>query len=343
MEGTLLKRQTTFRFVIGYALLALFFLVLPFHTNYDILVEDIIVWSLFATGFNLAFGFTGMISLGHGIFFGVSAFTVGILSVFWNRSIVTIPVGLVMGTLTAYLLGYVSLRRAGADVPRAFRVAYLVWMSIIASNLAMYVFLVPLAKYSGAEVGLMGFPDRPMHVIGNLDINLKSNYQIYLIVGTVALVMIAWLHRIASSPAGMVMRAIRENEARVSFLGYDTFRFKLLVYTISGFVASVAGCLYLLRSGFISTDVYAFTFTSELAVICLLGGRNFFFGPMVGTAIYLILKDVISSYTASWALFLAVVLIASVLYFPEGVGPMLFSLLRAMLKLARRTGASTAP
>ena len=134
----------------------------------------------------------------------------------------------------------------------------------------------------------------------------------------------------------MIMRAIRENEVRVGFLGYNTFRFKLLVYTISGFVASIAGSLYLLRSGFISVDVFDFSFTSELVVICLLGGRNSFFGPMVGTAIFLILKDVISSYTSSWALFLSVVLILSVLYLPGGVGPMFFSLPKVLTKALRR-------
>jgi branched-chain amino acid transport system permease protein len=83
-------------------------------------------------------------------------------------------------------------------------------------------------------------------------------------------------------------------------------------------------------------DVFDFSFTSELVVICLLGGRNAFFGPMIGTAIFLILKDVISSYTASWALFLAIVLILSVLYLPGGVGPMFFSLPKLMISLLRK-------
>ena len=325
MEEGLFKKQPRFQFWMGYAVLAFIFLVLPFLTTYDVLVEDIIVWSLFTIGFNLAFGFTGMVSLGHGVFFGVSAFTSGILSLFWSRSVVTLPIGIALGTLTGTVVGYVSLKRARVDVHKALRIAYLVLISIAASYVTMYIFLNPLAKYSGAEMGLLGFPDHPLHVVGNLRVNLKSHHQIYPIVGVVALLTIAWLRRIASSPAGMIMRAIRENEVRVGFLGYNTFRFKLLVYTISGFVASIAGSLYLLRSGFISADVFDFSFTSELVVICLLGGRNAFFGPMVGTAIFLILKDVISSYTSSWALFLAVVLILSVLYLPGGIGPMLFS------------------
>ena len=336
MEETLFKKQPRVQFFVGYAVLAFMFLGLPFLTTYDVLVEDIIIWSLFTIGFNLAFGFTGMVSLGHGVFFGVSAFTVGILSLFWNRSIITIPIGIAMGTLTGFVIGYISLKRARVDVHKALRIAYLVLISIAASYVTMYIFLSPLAKYSGAEMGLLGFPDQPMQVMGDWKINLKSHDQIYVIVGIGALIMIAWLHRITSSPAGMIMRAIRENEVRVGFLGYNTFRFKLLIYTISGFVASVAGSLYLLRSGFISVDVYDFSFTSELVVICLLGGRNSFFGPMVGTAIFLILKDVISAYTASWALFLAVVLILSVLYLPGGVGPMLFSLPRVMVKVLRK-------
>jgi branched-chain amino acid transport system permease protein len=336
MEENLFRKRPRIQFLIGYAILAFIFLGLPFLTSYDSLVEDIIVWSLFAIGYNLAFGFTGMVSLGHGVFFGVSAFTTGILSLFWHRSVITIPIGIAAGTATAFIVGFVSLKRARVDVHKALRIAYLVLISIAASYVTMYIFLNPLAKYSGAEMGLLGFPDQPLHVIGNLKMNLKSHPQIFLIVGGVALLMIAWLHRIASSPAGMIMRAVRENEVRVGFLGYNTFRFKLLIYTISGFAASVAGCLYLLRSGFISVDVYDFSFTSELVVICLLGGRNAFFGPMVGTAIFLILKDVISSYTASWALFLALVLILSVLYLPGGVGPMLFSAPKVLMRQWRK-------
>ena len=332
MEETLFRKQSRYQWVIGYAVLAFVFLVLPFLTTYDVLVEDIIIWSLFTMGFNLAFGFTGMVSLGHGVFFGVSAFTIGILTLFWNRSIVTLPIGIAMGTLTGFVVGYVSLKRARVDVHKALRIAYLVLISIAASYVTMYIFLTPLAKYSGAEMGLLGFPNHPMRVFGGLEIDLKSRVQIYRIIGVVSLIVIGWLHRVASSPAGLIMRAVRENEIRVGFLGYNTFRFKLLVYTLTAFVASVAGALYLLRSGFISVDVFDFKFTSELVVICLLGGRNAFFGPMVGTAIFLILKDVISSYTASWGLFLALVLIFSVLYLPGGVGPMIFSLPRRLVQ-----------
>lgn len=333
MEEPLFRKPSKIRFIVGYLILVFIFLFLPFLTTYDVLIEDIIVWSLFTIGFNLAFGFTGMVSLGHGVFFGVSAFTIGILSLHWNRSIITIPIGILLGTLSGFLVGYISLKRAKVDVHKALRIAYLVLISIAASYVTMYIFLNPLAKYSGAEMGLLGFPDQPLRVVGDIKLNLKSHYQIYPVVGIVALVMIAWLHKIALSPAGIIMRAIRENEVRVGFLGYNTFRFKLLVYTISGFAASVAGALYILRSGFISVDVFDFSFTSELVVICLLGGRNAFFGPMIGTAIFLILKDVISSYTASWALFLAIVLILSVLYLPGGVGPMFFSLPRFLLKV----------
>jgi len=91
MEETLFAKQPKLQMWIGYTILVFVFLVLPFLTTYDVLVEDIVVWSLFTIGFNLAFGFTGMVSLGHGIFFGVSAFTTGILCLFWTRSIITIP------------------------------------------------------------------------------------------------------------------------------------------------------------------------------------------------------------------------------------------------------------
>ncbi len=335
-EGPLFKRQSRVPMVIGYVVLAFLFLVLPYLTAYDTLVEDIIVWSLFAMGFNLAFGFTGMVSLGHGVFFGVSAFTAGILAMFWTPHIITLPIGVLVGTLTAYVVGYVSLKRARVDVHKALRIAYLVLISIAASYIAMYIFLSPLAAYSGGDMGLLGFVNQPLHVAGSWQLDLKAHRQIYMIVGVVALLAIGALHRIANSPAGLIMRSIRENEIRVGFLGYNTFRFKLLVYTLSGFVASLAGALYLLRSGFISVDVFDFNFTSELVVICLLGGRNTFFGPLVGTVIFMILKDVISAYTASWALVLALVLIISVLYLPAGLGPTFASLPSRLFRAGKK-------
>jgi ABC-type branched-subunit amino acid transport system permease subunit len=336
MEEPVFRKQPKLQFWVGYAILAFFFLVFPFFTPFKGLVEDIIIWTLFAVSFNLAFGFTGMVSLAHGVFFGVSAYTVGMLSIFWTRSVVTIPIGIATGTLTGVIVGYVSLRRARIDVHRALRLAYLVLISIAASRVALYIFLSPLGKYSGAEMGLLGFPNHPLRFVGDLTLDPTSRLQTFLIVGIVALFMICWLHRIASSPAGMIMKAIRENEMRVGFLGYNTFRFKLLIYVLSAFVASVAGCLYLLRSGFISTDPFDFTFTSELVVICVLGGRNAFFGPLIGTLIFLTLKDLISSYTASWSLILAIVLIFAVLYLPNGLASAASSLPDVFLKWMKK-------
>lgn len=340
MEERVFIDQPKYKFFIGYTILAFIFLVLPFLTSYDSLVLDIIIWSLFAVGYNLAFGFTGMVSLGHGIFFGLTAYTVGILALFWTRSIVTIPIGIAAGTLAGFILGYLSLKRARLDVHRALKVSYLVLISIAASYVTMYIFLSPLSYYSGAENGLLGFPDKPMTIAGNLKLDMTSRLQIYPIIGIVALIMIGWLHKIALSPAGLVMRAIRENEVRVGFLGYNTFHFKLLIYTISGFASSVAGCLYLFRSGHISADVFEFNFTSELVVICLLGGRNTFIGPLIGTAIYLIMKDVVSSYTNSWSLFIAMFIVFSVLYLPNGLAPAFFSLPNIFLKFMKKKAKS---
>jgi len=335
-EEPVFRKQPRRQFLIGYAILAFVFLVLPFLTPYKGLMVDIVIWTLFATGFNLAFGFTGMVSLAHGVFFGVSAYTAGMLSIFWTRSVVTIPIGIMMGTLTGFIVGYVSLKRARIDVHKALQIAYLVLISIAASRVALYLFLSPLGKYSGAEMGLLGFPNEPLRIAGDLKLDTTQPLQTYLIIGMVALIMIAWLHRMASSPAGIIMKAVRENEMRVSFLGYNTFRFKLLIYVISAFVASVAGCLYLFRSGFISADPFDFTFTSELVVICVLGGRNVFFGPFIGTVIFLTLKDLISSYTVSWGLVLAVVLIVSVLYLPKGLAAPFFSLADPWMKRMRK-------
>jgi ABC-type branched-subunit amino acid transport system permease subunit len=144
MEESVFRKQPKLQFWVGYAILAFIFLALPFLTTYDVLVEDIIIWSLFTIGFNLAFGFTGMVSLGHGVFFGVSAFTAGILHLFWTRSIITIPIGIATGTLTGFVVGYISLKRARVDVHKALR-AYLVLISIA----FLSVHLFDLAKYRG--------------------------------------------------------------------------------------------------------------------------------------------------------------------------------------------------
>ena len=122
MEEIAFKKSSKYNFAIGYAFLALIFLALPFMTSHDVLLEDIIVWSLYALGFNLSFGFMKMVSLGHGLFFGLTAYTIGILSVFWARTIVTVPIGIAVGTLAAFIEGYIALKKARLDIHETLRI-----------------------------------------------------------------------------------------------------------------------------------------------------------------------------------------------------------------------------
>ncbi|MDR1968915.1 MAG: branched-chain amino acid ABC transporter permease [Burkholderiaceae bacterium] len=267
---------------IAYPLLLLALLAAPLLGAYPVFVMKLLCFALFACAFNLLLGYTGLLSFGHAAFLGGSAYTAGYAMKAWG---LTPELGLLLGTLTGALLGWVfgalAIRRQG------------IYFAMITLALAqmMYFFCLQ-AKFTGGEDGLQAVPRGKL--FGLLD--LSNDLTLYYIVLLIAAAAFALIMRTIHSPFGQVLKAIRENEPRAISLGYDTQRFKLLAFVISAALSGLAGSLKTLVLGFATlTDVH-WTASGQVILMTLLGGLGTLSGPLVGATVVELLENKIGEF-----------------------------------------------
>ncbi|WP_066268439.1 branched-chain amino acid ABC transporter permease [Hydrogenophaga palleronii] len=262
---------------ILYGLLLLGLLAVPFIGLYPVLVMKLLCFALFASAFNLLLGYTGLLSFGHAAFLGGSAYIAGHALKVWG---VPPEIGLVLGTLfgavLGWLVGSLAIRRQG------------IYFTMITLALAQMLFFFCLQmKFTGGEDGLQGVPRG--HLLGVLDLgNDLTMYYFTLLVTAAAFLLIM---RIVHSPFGQILKAIKENEPRAISLGYDTQRFKLLVFVLSAALSGLAGSLKTLAMGFATlTDVH-WTMSGSVVLMTLVGGLGTLSGPLVGAAVVIALEN----------------------------------------------------
>ena len=256
---------------ILYGLLLLGLVVAPFVGLYPVLVMKLLCFALFASAFNLLLGYTGLLSFGHAAFLGGSAYITGHALKVWG---VPPELGLLIGTLAGAVLGWLvgslAIRRQG------------IYFTMITLALAQMLFFFFLQMpFTGGEDGLQGVPRGKLLGVIDLSNDLTMYYFALLItVGAFLLIM-----RIVHSPFGQILKAIKENEPRAISLGYDTQRFKLLVFVLSAALSGLAGSLKTLAMGFATlTDVH-WTMSGSVVLMTLVGGLGTLSGPLVGAAV----------------------------------------------------------
>jgi branched-chain amino acid transport system permease protein len=127
------------------------------------------------------------------------------------------------------------------------------------------------------------------------------------------------LHRLINAPLGHAFIGIRENEPRMAAIGYSTRAYKLLAFTIAGAIAGLAGGLYVIYNGFISSDAVYWTASGDILIMTMLGGAGTLIGPPIGAAVFLLMKNVVSSYSEHWLLIIGIAFICCVMFFPGGI------------------------
>ena len=266
-----------FHSTLLYGLLLAALAAAPFLGAYPVFMMKLLCFALFASAFNLLLGYTGLLSFGHAAFFGFSAYVAG----YAMRDVGLTPeLGLIAGTLTGALLGWVfgalAIRRQG------------IYFAMITLALAQMVYFICLqAPFTGGEDGLQGVPRGKL--LGLLP--LDSDMSMYYLTLAVAAAAFALIVRAIHSPFGQVLKGIRENESRALSLGYDVNRFKLLAFVISAALAGLAGSLKTLALGFATlTDVHWST-SGLVILMVLLGGVGLRSGPIVGAALVVLLED----------------------------------------------------
>jgi len=288
--------------------LAAVLLVAPFvFSSYWVgLLTEITILAMLAMSLDILLGYTGLPSLGHASLFGVAAYAVGVFSTTYHMGFWSCVLGgIVVGVLLSAAIGLV--------VSHVRDVYFL--MITLAIGMVLWGLSYRWIPVTGGDNGLSGIPRLEVHA-GLPFAGPNTFYYIALAVFATSALAIAILVR---SPFGLTLRGIRENEARMKSLGFNTWLHCYLSFIVSGFFASVAGILWAYYNGFVSPTYLDLTASSELFLMVTLGGPSTLIGPVLGAGAIVLLKNVMSAYTARWLLILGIVYIVAILAAPRGV------------------------
>lgn len=284
-------------------MLALPFVLTPYYLG---LVVKMMIFALFAMSLDLLIGYTGMASLGHAAYFGISAYTAGLLALklgwsFW----IAMPAALLLSGVVAVVFGMLALRTRGS---------YFLMITLALSQLAWGI-AFGWRSVTGGDDGLPNVPRPDLGATISLADGTNFYYFVLAFVSIGALLMF----RIAASPFGYVLRGIRESETRMLALGYNVWRYKLAVFVIGGLFAGLAGILYVYLNRFVSPDYIHVARSAEVLLMVILGGAGTLAGPAIGAALIVLLENVISGFTERWIMIMGVIYLAVALFAPNGM------------------------
>jgi branched-chain amino acid transport system permease protein len=270
----------------------------------------ILIYAMAAASLNLVLGYGGMVSFGHAAFFGAGAYIVGILAFEGVTSLwIAWPAAIAVAALAALVIGAISLRTHGV---------YFIMITLAFAQMMYYVF-VSLKAYGGDD-GL-SLASRST----GLGISLSNDFTWYYLVLVLLIIILYWLHRLLASRFGRVIEAIRENETRAAAVGYPVYRYKLLCFVISGAIAGLAGALIANQTSYVGPSLLHWVQSGTLMIMVILGGVGRFWGGPVGAAVLLALEEFFSgtpllgAYSLHWQLPVGVILLAVVLFAPQGI------------------------
>jgi branched-chain amino acid transport system permease protein len=289
------------------------------------LASRILIYAIAAASLNFVLGYGGMVSFGHAAFFGIGAYTVGILFAHHsageplfgfipgsNQMLVTLPAALIVSGAFAAAIGALSLRTGGVQFI----------MITLAFAQMLFFFFVSLKAYGGED----GIIIRRTNELPGLNMRDKVTLY-YVILGFAALFFVA-LWRVVNSSFGAVLKGIRQNERRMAALGFAPYRYKLYAFILSGMGAGFAGALMANFLRFASPDMMHWTKSGELMIMVILGGVGSFLGPIFGAAAFLILETFLAGWTEHWALALGAILLVVVLGTKGGINGLLARIFR---------------
>ena len=287
---------------------ALVLLLLPyFLPSYFLgLATKMLIFALFAMSLDLLLGYTGLASLGHAAYFGVAAYTVGLLALKADASLwLALPAGLLAAGVTAAFFGLLALRARGS------------YFLMITLALAQVLWAIAFSwrSMTGGDDGLPNIPRPELPLPWPLADSTPFYYFVLLVAGAAAVL----LARIVRSPFGYALRGIRESESRMLALGYNVWRYKYLAFVLAGLFAGLAGCLYVYYNRFVSPEYIHVVRSAEVLLMVILGGAGTLVGPAIGAGVIVLLENVISAHTQRWLMVLGAVYVVVTLFAPRGL------------------------
>jgi branched-chain amino acid transport system permease protein len=301
------------------ALAALFLVIFPLVLPFKAIAANILIYGLFALGFDMVYGYLGLLSFGHAALFGGGAYACGIAIVHfglpWWAGLLC---GIAGGIIVAAIVGGFATRTRGLYVA----------MVTLALAQCVYFLAYQAVDWTGGENGLVGVNVSVIDLFG-LRLDFVDPLTRYYVVCACVIAALYVLSRILASPFGAAMEAIRENEARARACGYDIRATRWLAFILSGGFCGLAGGLQAIHLGIVPVETLYYTTSGLVVMMALLGGMGTFFGPFIGAGVFLLLENLVSLWTVHWQLVVGVVFIACVLFFPRGIwGTLLHGLRR---------------
>jgi branched-chain amino acid transport system permease protein len=286
----------------------LVFLVAP-HIISTPLMTEIMIFGLFALGFNLLLGHTGILSFGHAAYFGLGCYGCGMAIRYFGFSVWgALLVSMLLGALLAVIVGALAIKKRGV---------YFAMISMAVAQMFYFMALSPFKKWTGGEDGLKFIPKLSLSF--PFPVDLQSPLPLYYFVFFIVGISILCIWRILNSPFGRLLQAIRENEQRTIASGYNVTVAKFISLLFSGLFSALAGGLFCVYLGYGPLSTLFWLTSGTILLMTILGGMHTFIGPVVGVSIFLYAQNKLSWILTEWELVVGILFMSLILIFPEGI------------------------
>jgi branched-chain amino acid transport system permease protein len=271
------------------------------------ILTDLLIFGLFALSLDLILGYTGMVSFGHAAYFGLGAYGSALVLIHFAQPV---PVALLAGALLAAVValpvGWLSTRATG------------IYFAMLTLAFAQFLYTVAYKwrDLTGGSDGITGVPKTGLVWGGP---SLASPRAFYFVVAVSVVLSLVACRALVSSPFGRALQAIRENERRFVALGRDARPFKIVVFVIAALFAGLAGALFAPFRGFASPEVMFWVLSGQGLMMVVMGGVGTLVGPIVGAMVFILIQEILSSYTEHWMIFTGAVFILMVIFLPGGL------------------------
>ena len=299
--------------------------VLPYLGFATTTIDRILIWGLFGIGFDILFGFTGLLSFGQSALYGTGGMIAAYLLAVSGFPYVTLGlfIGMFGAVIVGYLVGLIALRRTGI---------YFAMITVAISEMFYFIEFNPLSAFTGGENGIPGVP-QPSLDLGFITLHFDSEWGMYGYLAFWYFVGMVIALRIVRSPVGIIFSSIRENPLRAAALGHNIHSYKVTAFVIAAAYAGFAGGLLGVMQGFMPPEAFTFATSGQLVMQTAIGGTGTLFGPLVGATVWLFLSDFLQTTLnlgAAWKLVLGIIFVLLVVFLRRGLiggGVDLFALL----------------
>jgi len=296
--------------VLLLALIVFLFLLPHLAGKYVVyLTMRILLLSVFALGFNLLLGYTGLLSFGQAGFYACGAYGCAKVLLALPSLLPGIICGVLFAGIIALILGFLCIRHT-----RIYFAMLTLCFGMMIHSLAW-----KWRSMTGGDDGLVGIPRAPLEIPGILSVNMSSMENYYYFVLIVCLFAIFIFYRIVNSPFGLTLQGIRDSESRIAFAGISVRNYRLIAFTIAGLYAGLAGALLPPLESTVTPDYAHWAHSAEPVLATLLGGIHTFAGPIVGAFLFIVIKDIIVRFTEYWLICLGTIVVVLVMVLPGGI------------------------